>query len=127
MKKITYLFIIIFLILILYNYTIAGEKYAVLAAVEDYSNWDYPWEFDDSPYSNDDLFDLRELLIYYGGWSDENIEILTGYCVTDTKIENSVRRMVDTLAQSNDDICLFFFSGHGEENGSGLCLYNKAD
>jgi hypothetical protein len=82
-----------------------GEYWAVIVGVSDYA------DLKDLPYSKNDANDIYNRLRSYDNWKESNMERLIDSAATKANIHNAIDRM-KTNADDND-ICLFYFSGHG--------------
>ncbi|RLC35972.1 MAG: hypothetical protein DRH33_07740 [Candidatus Nealsonbacteria bacterium] len=78
---------------------------AVIVGIEDYQS------MTDLSYTIDDAEDMRNVLLAYTNWNDSNIQFLTDVDASKGEIESAISTMA-TLEDA-DDVCLFFFSGHG--------------
>ncbi|MHA1344303.1 MAG: caspase family protein [Promethearchaeota archaeon] len=120
MKNRILLIALLFLNLLFINNTYA-TKFAVIVGIRDYKDGK------DLEYADKDADDIEEVLINVGGWDSQYIEKLKDSDATYSHINDAVVNM-KTHATSSD-ICLFFFSGHGEEGfiesyeGSHLTAY----
>ena len=83
------------------------EYWAVIAGVSDYADPSIP----DLSYSDDDANDIYNSLLNYDNWEANNIMLLIDSDATKANIHGAIDWM-KTNADDND-ICLFFFSGHG--------------
>jgi ABC-type oligopeptide transport system substrate-binding subunit len=83
------------------------EYWAVIAGVSDYADPSIP----DLSYSDDDANDIYDSLLNYDNWEANNIMLLIDSDATKANIHGAIDWM-KTNADDND-ICLFFFSGHG--------------
>ncbi len=83
-----------------------GERYAVIAGVSIYSD-----PYNNLSYCDDDAIELRDALLEDPEWKSENIELLTDNQATKGNIQSAIQAMADKAGP--DDLCLFFFSGHG--------------
>jgi hypothetical protein len=84
-----------------------GEYWAVIAGVSDYADPSIP----DLSYCDDDANDIYSRLLSYDNWKASNMRLLIDSAATKANIHNAIDWM-KTNADDND-ICLFFFSGHG--------------
>lgn len=98
--------------------------WAVIVGIEDYQF------ITDLSYTIDDAVDMKDVLVSYSNWNDSNsnIQLLTDVDASKENIELFVKTMV-TSADA-DDVCLFFFSGHGsnipdEEGGDEVDRYDE--
>ncbi len=78
----------------------------VLIGIADYAGTSY-----DLSYSDDDALAFAAALTAGRNWQPENLIVILNRQATGNAIYAAVQRMA-TLADS-DDLCLFFFSGHG--------------
>ncbi|MBU4242069.1 MAG: caspase family protein [Nanoarchaeota archaeon] len=106
------------------------DYWAVIVGIEDYQF------ITDLSYTIDDAVDMKDVLVSYSNWNDSNsnIQLLTDVDASKENIELFVNTMVTSADE--DDVCLFFFSGHGsripdEEDGDEadtfdevICPYN---
>lgn len=80
----------------------------------------YPDPANNLPNDNrNDAIDMRAYLMNYQGWSGSNIEVKTDDQATSSNILSYISSMPNTRGTSE----LFFFSGHGWEDLSGLAPY----
>jgi len=79
--------------------------WAVIVGIEDYQS------MTDLSYTIDDAEDMRNVLLSYGNWDNSNIQFLTDVDASKSGIKSAISIMA-TLEDA-DDVCLFFFSGHG--------------
>ncbi|MHC4249305.1 MAG: caspase family protein [Planctomycetota bacterium] len=88
----------------------AGQTYrAVLAGVSEYQY------ISSLSYCDDDVYDLRDALLQDPRWSSANMTVLTDgrpQLATKENIRLAIEAMKD--AASPGDVCLFYFSGHGD-------------
>jgi len=94
------------------------EYYAVIAGISDYR------EVDDLSYCDDDARDLRDALLALGNWKIANITVLINNQATKEGIRSAIQSMAGKA--DNDDVCLFFFSGHGD-NGDDVAPLDESD
>ena len=88
------------------------DRWAVIVGVEHYQNRDRAW------FAANDAYDMKNVLINHG-WNPNHIELLIDNEATEDAIRSKIQWMDDM--DDGDDICLFFFSGHG---GHGVvCTY----
>jgi len=81
------------------------DYWAVIVGIEDY-------EFiNDLSYTVDDAEDMSNVLVSYENWDIKNIHLLTDSDASKIDIESAIANMV--VSAGEDDVCLFFFSGHG--------------
>ena len=78
---------------------------AVIVGIEDYES------INDLSYTVDDAEDMQTVLLSYDNWDMENIQFLTNDKASWLGVQNAIDEMA-TSSDSND-VCLFFFSGHG--------------
>ncbi len=100
-----------------------GENYAVLVGIEDYQHEE------DVYYAVNDAELIREMLIKVGNWNVNNIKLITDSDATKSSINDEIIWMYGQ-ADDEDDICLFYFSGHGADNillDEVLCTYEYYD
>ena len=83
------------------------EYWGVIAGVSDYAD---P-SIHDLSYSDDDANDIYDSLLNYDNWEASNIMLLIDSDATKSNIHDAIDWM-RTNADDND-ICLFFFAGHG--------------
>ncbi|MBU4350284.1 caspase family protein [bacterium] len=79
--------------------------HAVIVGIEDYQY------ITDLSYTIDDALDTQDVLVFYGNWDMGNIQLLTDGNASKSDIQSAITNMAK-LADAND-VCLFFFSGHG--------------
>jgi len=100
-----------------------GVNYwAVIVGIEDYES------MTDLSYTIDDAEDMRDVLLSYGNWDNSNIQFLTDVDASKSGIESAIYNMISS--GDADDICLFFFSGHGsripdEKDGDEVDSYDE--
>ncbi|MFI4913285.1 MAG: caspase family protein [Sedimentisphaeraceae bacterium JB056] len=82
------------------------EYYAVICGIADYSG-----TLNDLSYTVNDAVGLRNQLLKDPLWKEENITMLLDDEATYDAIRNSILAMA--AASDSDDVCLFFYSGHG--------------
>jgi uncharacterized caspase-like protein len=78
---------------------------AVIVGIEDYKS------INDLSYTVDDAEDMSNVLVSYKNWDIKNIHLLTDSDASKIDIESAIANMVGSAGE--DDVCLFFFSGHG--------------
>ncbi|MBN2020330.1 MAG: caspase family protein [Sedimentisphaerales bacterium] len=78
---------------------------AVVCGIADYQY------IGDLTWCDDDAIDVRNALLAAGNWSSANITLLTNSAATKAAIRTAIQNMAS--ASDSDDLCLFFFSGHG--------------
>ena len=105
------------------------EYHAVICGVADYEGTG-----SDLTYCDDDARDFRDALLEGLNWDSSNITLLLDSQVTEQRVHDEIEAMGN--AADADDVCVFFFSGHGtqvsdsapldESDGSdeGLCVYS---
>ena len=81
------------------------DYWAVIVGIEDYES------INDLSYTVDDAEDMQTVLLSYDNWDMENIQFLTNDKASWLGVQNAIDEMA-TSSDSND-VCLFFFSGHG--------------
>jgi len=96
--------------------------WAVIVGIEDYES------MTDLSYTIDDAEDMRNVLLSYGNWNDSNIQFLTDVDASKSGIDTAIAYMASE--SDEDDVCLFFFSGHGsripdEEDGDEVDTYDE--
>ncbi|MBA7550624.1 hypothetical protein ES705_43143 [subsurface metagenome] len=79
--------------------------WAVIVGIEDYES------INDLSYTVDDAEDMRNVLVSYENWDIENILLLTDSNASKSGINTAITIMAS--GSDADDVCLFFFSGHG--------------
>ena len=79
--------------------------WAVIVGIEDYQS------ITDLSYTIDDALDMQDVLVSYGNWDMGNIQVLTDGNASKSDIKSAINIMVNSA--DADDVCLFFFSGHG--------------
>ena len=79
--------------------------WAVIVGIEDYES------MTDLSYTIDDAVDMEDVLVSYSNWDSNNIELLTDEMASKNGIDTAIANMA--LEADTDDVCLFFFSGHG--------------
>jgi len=79
--------------------------WAVIVGIEDYES------MTDLSYTIDDAEDMRNVLLSYGNWDNSNIQFLTDVDASKSSIDTAIAYMASE--SDADDVCLFFFSGHG--------------
>ncbi len=72
---------------------------------------DYVGIWNDLDYCADDARDFRDALLAGSNWDSANIELVVDRQATAANIWAALNRMA--AAADSDDLCLFFFSGHG--------------
>ncbi|MBC8229659.1 caspase family protein, partial [bacterium] len=93
--------------------------WAVIAGVAD-----YPGTGNDLDYPDDDAIDIKNSLLLYENWEDDNIQLLLDSEATKANIQTAIETM-ENMADS-DDVCLLFFSGHGT-NGIDVNPIDESD
>ncbi len=78
---------------------------AVIVGIEDYKS------INDLSYTVDDAEDMSNVLVSYENWDIKNIHLLTDSDASKINIKSAITNMVGSADE--DDVCLFFFSGHG--------------
>jgi len=75
------------------------------------------------------LVDMRNVFLSYGNWNNSNIQFLTDEGASKNNIELAISTM--TKSADADDVCLFFFSGHGsniaDKSGDEVNYDDKTD
>lgn len=108
------------------------EYHAVICGVSDYEGTS-----NDLTYCDDDAKEFRDALLKGRNWELANTTLLLNSQVT----ESNVRSAISTMGSraDSDDVCVFFFSGHGtqvpdtepmdEKDGydEGLCVYSFSE
>ena len=82
------------------------EYHAVICGVANYSGTS-----NDLDYCDDDARDFRAALLEGNNWDAANIRLLIDSWVTESTVRGSINAMA--AAADADDVCVFFFSGHG--------------
>jgi len=100
---------------------------AVIVGIEDYQY------ITDLSYTIDDAVDMEDVLVSYSNWDIDininNIELLTDEMASKTGINTAIANMASK--SDANDVCLFFFSGHGSridddvEGGDELDSYDE--
>jgi hypothetical protein len=82
--------------------------YAVICGIENYPGSAY-----DLQYPEDDAVDFRNTLLQWPNsvWKTSNITVLKSSAVTKNAVRTALQNMCDKA--DTDDVCVFFFSGHG--------------
>jgi hypothetical protein len=93
--------------------------YAVIAGVAD-----YPGTGNDLQYPDDDAIDIKNSLLLYSNWLDDNIQLLLDSEANKSNIKTAIEKM-GSMADA-DDVCLLFFSGHGT-NGTDVAPIDESD
>jgi hypothetical protein len=89
------------------------KRYAVIVGVADYLNEDYA---PDLNYTDNDAWDVRQALISHGGFDAANINILIDSQATKAGVHSAISSWLDSR-ENEDDLVVFFFSGHGANGG----------
>ena len=79
--------------------------HAVIVGIEEYKYIPH------LSYTIDDAVDMKDVLVSYGNWNSINIELLTDEMASETGISEAIANMASK--SDANDVCLFFFSGHG--------------
>ena len=79
--------------------------WAVIVGIEDYES------INNLSYTIDDAEDMSNVLVSYENWDIKNIHLLTDSDASKIDIESAIANMAGSAGE--DDVCLFFFSGHG--------------
>jgi hypothetical protein len=79
--------------------------YAVICGVASYKY------IDNLYYCDDDARDIKSALLSTDNWTSANITLLTNSAATKDAIQTAIQNMATRA--DGDDVCLFFFSGHG--------------
>ena len=95
--------------------------YAVICGVSDYLN---P-EIGNLDYCDDDAKDIRSALVASNNWSSSNITLLVNSAATKSAIQTAIQNMANK--SDEDDVCLFFFSGHGAIGDYDIDPYDELD
>ena len=90
------------------------ERWAVIVGISDYEGSE-----NDVPYCDSDALDMKNVLISHG-WKSDHIKILLNSEATGSNIRSAIRWM--DSKEDEDDIVLFFFSGHGFY-GNSIAVY----
>lgn len=86
------------------------KYWAVICGIADYQS------INDLNYTDDDAVDMNAALLGYSEWSgNAQIEVLIDSEASKAGIKDAIRRMGEKADEN--DICLFFFSGHGTQVG----------
>ncbi len=109
------------------NYTLLVTKtgdgvtnyYAVICGISDYLY------ASDLTYCDDDAWDVRDALLAWGNWDNANITMLIDSAATKNAIHTAILNM-GSIADE-DDICLFYFSGHGSNYTEFEAPYDESD
>jgi len=91
------------------------ERWAVIVGIDDYEgsgSSDLPW-------SVEDALDMKNVLISHG-WKSDHIKLLINSEATGSNIRSAIRWM--DSKEDEDDIVVFFFSGHGFY-GNSIAVY----
>ena len=80
--------------------------WAVIVGIENYKS------ITNLSYTVDDADDMRDVLVFYGNWDMGNIQLLTDGNASKSNIQSAITNNMARSADA-DDVCLFFFSGHG--------------
>jgi uncharacterized caspase-like protein len=95
------------------------DYWAVIVGIEDYES------INNLSYTIDDAEDMSNVLVSYENWDIENILLLTDNDASKINIKSAITNMV--LSAGEDDVCLFFFSGHGSRIPDGDGDEGKSD
>ena len=93
--------------------------HAVICGVADYL---YVSDLD---YSDDDATDIYSALVGARNWSADNVVLLVDSQATKSAIQGAIADMAANA--DDDDICLFFFSGHGGMGASDMAPADEDD
>ena len=92
--------------------------YAVICGIASYKS------MDDLHYADDDARDIHSALLISSNWSSANITLLIDSAATKNAIQTAIQNMANQADE--DDVCLFFFSGHGGA-GDDVYPYDESD
>lgn len=107
------------------NYVLASKVnvgpsyYAIIVGVAD-----YPGIIDDLEFPDDDARDMMDALVNHSNWELPNIQLLLNSNATKSNVKNAIS-LLNSRVDEND-VCLFFFSGHGT-NGLDISPFDEAD
>jgi hypothetical protein len=93
--------------------------YAVICGISDYLN------IDDLDYCDNDAKDIRSTLLASNNWNSSNITLLVNSAATKSAIQTAIQNMANK--SDEDDVCLFFFSGHGATGDYDIEPYDELD
>jgi hypothetical protein len=114
--------IILFSILIISIFTTSGkgavDYHAVICGIADYQGTS-----NDLNFCDDDARDVRDALLAFN-WNSTNITLLIDNAATKTAIQTAIQSMASVA--DSDDVCLFFFSGHGT-TGTDIAPLDETD
>lgn len=82
------------------------QYHAVIAGVSDYEG-----SANDLDYCDDDAQDIYDKLLQSPHWDSSRMQLLKDSQATEANIQAAISTMA--AAADSDDVCLFFFSGHG--------------
>jgi len=82
------------------------EYWAVIVGVADYPVGN------DLTYTDDDAYDVRDVLLASSNWEADHITMLIDNDATKTKIQSAITDM--GTSGDDNDVFFFFFSGHGK-------------
>jgi hypothetical protein len=85
------------------------EYYAVICGIADYPPTGKGEE--DLPYCDNDASDLKQALLSSVNWREENINMQINSAATKSSIQEAINDI--RFSADSDDVCLFFFAGHG--------------
>ena len=107
------------------NYVLASKVnvgssyYAIIVGIAD-----YPGIISDLQYSDDDARDMMDALMNHSNWKLPNIQLLLNSNATKSNIKNAISLLNGRV--NENDVCLFFFSGHGT-NGLDISPFDETD
>jgi len=84
----------------------ASTYYGLIVGVAD-----YPGFINDLRFTDDDAREVRDALLRYANWEADNVQLLIDSAATKSAIQAAIEQIGAVAGQ--DDVVLFFFSGHG--------------
>ena len=93
--------------------------HAVICGISDYQG-----SANDLTYCDDDAYDLRDALLAGSNWTSANVNMLIDGAATRSGIQSAIQQM--GARADADDVCLFYFSGHGTTGSDAAPSTDKA-